>query len=113
VASPVPAPRLTTTERSPRALVPLYVSYGVLQALDVHSTRAGLRSGRARETNPLLKGVAHSSAGMIAIKAAATASVIYGTERLWKKNRLAAVLVIVGVNSATAIVVARNYKVGR
>jgi uncharacterized protein DUF5658 len=111
VASSVLPLRRTVTERSPRVLVPLYVSYGALQALDFHSTRAALKSGKGREANPLLKGVAHSSAGLIAVKAASTAVVIYGTGKLWKKNRAAAVLVLVGVNSATAIVVARNYRV--
>jgi len=60
-----------------------------------------------------MKGVAQSSAGLIAIKAASTVGVIYGSEKLWKKNRLAAVLVMVGVNSATAWVVAHNYRVSR
>lgn len=101
------------TAKRPAMLAPLWGSYIALQAFDVHSTRRALSSGAGREANPLLTGVAHNSAGLIAVKAASTAGVIYGTEKLWKKNRVLAVVAMVGLNSATAYVVARNYRVTR
>ena len=102
-----------TTTRRPALLPALYGSYIGLQALDIHSTHAALTTGAGREGNPLLTGVAHNSAGLIALKAASTAAVIWGSEKLRKKNRAAAVLLMVGVNTATAVVVARNYRVAR
>jgi hypothetical protein len=87
------------------------VSYGVLQGLDVYSTRGALYAGAGREGNPLLRDAAGSSAGLIAVKAASTAVVIWGTERLRKKHRRAAEWTMVGLNAVTAVVVARNYAV--
>lgn len=98
------------TERPP-ALVPLYVSFIGLQALDVHSTFTALNDG-AREGNPLVRGTLDSPAGLFALKAGATAGVVFLTEKLWKKNRTAAVLAMVGVNSAYLTIAARNYRVG-
>jgi hypothetical protein len=103
------AERLAPPTR-PALLVPLYSSYIALQGLDIHSTLTTVGSGRAREANPLLREVAHSSSGLIALKAASTMGVIWGTEKLWKKNRVAAVLLMVGVNSAMTYAVARNYR---
>ena len=95
----------------PRALAPLYVSFATLQALDVHSTLRALDGGSAREANPILGAAAGSPAAMIALKAGAGAGLIYASERLWKRNRVAAVAMMVAVNSAYAIVVAHNYAV--
>src|SRR5216684_7342892 len=41
----------TTSESRPRALVPLYFSFGALQAYDMHSTLRAIDRG-AREVNP-------------------------------------------------------------
>lgn len=98
--------------KRPAILAPLWGAYAGLQALDIHSTRRAIGSGAGREANPVLGAAAQSSAGLIAIKAASTAGVIYGTEKLWRKNRALAVLTMVAVNSATAMIVARNYRVG-
>jgi hypothetical protein len=96
--------------KRPIALSALYGSYGVLQALDVVSTRRALASG-ARESNPLMNN-GHLGT-MIAVKAAAGASTIYFTEKLWKKNRVGAVIVMAAVNGATAAIVARNHRHSR
>lgn len=107
-----PAPIAPAREpRRPAMLAPLYGSFIGLQALDIHSTRIGISSGRAREGNPVMRGFAGNSAGLIAVKAAATAGVIYGTEKLWKRNRVAAIVAMVALNSATAVVVGRNYRI--
>ena len=101
-----------TAPRRPKTLVPLYVSYATLQALDIHSTIGGLDRGAA-EANPLMKGMTALPAGLVAVKVASTAGVFYTTERLWKNNRVAAVAFMVGANSAMAWVVQHNYRAAR
>jgi hypothetical protein len=55
-ATPAPPTELVAAPRPQRpALVPLYISFGVLQGLDVHSTVRALENG-AVEANPLMKG---------------------------------------------------------
>ena len=99
-------------ERRPAPLVPLYVSFTALQVLDIHSTSSAIDRG-AVEVNPLMKGVAGSEIGMIAVKAAGTTAVVYASERMWKKNRMAAVIFMVATNSAMAWVVNHNYRAAR
>jgi hypothetical protein len=106
--APLPAPRRSR----PGALLPLYTSHIALQALDVYTTTRGLRGG-AVEANPVMKDIARQPAALVAMKAATSAAVVLGTEKLWKKNRVAAVLVMIGVNAGMAIVVSNNYRVMR
>ena len=101
----------SSTER-PKALVPLYASFGALQVMDMHSTWTALDSG-AVEANPLMKGVAGNRLGLVAVKGAGAAAVIAVSERLYKKNRTAAVLLMVASNSAMACVVEHNYRAVR
>ena len=96
----------------PPALVPLYVSFVGLQALDVHSTITAVNDG-AQEGNPLVRGTLDNPAGLFALKAGATVGVVFLTEKLWKRNRTAAVLAMIGVNSAYLTIAARNYRVGQ
>ena len=114
---PPVAPLPTTPARvhqpsRPRLLVPLYTSHIALQALDVYTTTRGLRGG-ATEANPVMKDIARQPAALVAMKAATSAAVVFGTEKLWKKNRAAAVLVMIGVNVGMAVVVSNNYRVMR
>jgi hypothetical protein len=113
---PAPAPpSLDTTEvtrapeRRPDSLIPLYVSFGALQALDIHSTWRAIDHG-AVEANPVLKGVVGNQAGLVALKAAGTAGVIYASEKIWKRNRTASIVFMVAANSAMAWVVQNNYR---
>jgi hypothetical protein len=96
----------------PGALMPLYGSLIALQGLDIHSTRRALGSGGS-EANPAMRPVVKNSAAFVAVKAGATAGVIWASEKLWKKNRKAAVIFASVVNVAMAAVVANNYRVGR
>jgi hypothetical protein len=98
--------------RRPNTLVPLYVSYATLQALDIHSTIRALDRGAA-EANPLMKRVTASPVSLVAVKVATTAGVFYTTERMWKHNRVAAVVFMVGANSAMTWVVQHNYRAVR
>ena len=96
--------------KRPVILAALYGTYGTLQAMDVVSTRQALAVG-ALERNPLMKN--GNMAAMIAVKAAAGASTIYFAERLWKKNRVGAVIVMAALNGASAAIVARNQRNAR
>ena len=106
----IPA-RADIKEDRPKALVPLYATFIALQGMDIHSTRRGISSGAATEANPLMKGVAGNTGALLAVKAASTAGVIFGVEKLRKKNRVAAIALMVVINSATAYVVQHNYSV--
>jgi hypothetical protein len=102
---------LERTER-PAALMPLFASYVALQALDIASTYKGLDAG-AREANPIMSGALDSPAEIIAIKAGSAALTIALVNRLSKRHPTAAIFLMVGVNSAYATIVARNYFVRR
>ena len=99
-------------ERRPDSLVPLYVSFCALQALDIHSTLRAMDHG-AVEANPALKGVVGNQAGLVALKAAGTAGLIYASEKMWKRNRAASIIFMVAANSAMAWVVQNNYRAVR
>ena len=65
------------------------------------------------EANPAMQPVVKNSAAFIAVKAGATAGVIWASEKMWKKNRKAAVVFATVVNVAMAAIVANNYRVSR
>lgn len=109
VAAPTPSAEFTAQSR-PALLPALYAATVALQALDAHSTITGLRRG-AVEANPLMSGIAGNSTALLAVKASAAAGTIYFAEKLWKRNRVAAVVLMAAVNGVTAAVVAHNYKV--
>jgi hypothetical protein len=95
--------------RRPAALIPLYVSFSTLQVLDTHSTSRALSAG-AVEANPAMKPFTSNTTGMLAIKAAATTGLIYASEKMWKRNRTAAIVFMVAANSAMVWVVQHNYR---
>jgi hypothetical protein len=108
-----PAPEAWTVDRPasgrPKALPAMYAALGAMQAFDVYSTRRALTSG-AVEANPLMRGAAKSSGTMLAVKALSTAGTILIAERMWKKNRTGAVILLAVVNGATAAVAVRNMR---
>jgi hypothetical protein len=103
---------LTEVPERPASLVPLYVTFASVQALDIHSTFHGLSRG-ARESNPLMRGMTGSPAAFVAVKAGATAGTIYLAEKIWKRNRKAAIATMIGANLAYGFVVSHNYSVAR
>ena len=105
----IPAEPVGAKARRPKVLVPLYASFASLQVLDVHSTTRAINRG-AVEMNPLMKGIAGSPAGMLAVKAGATTGLVYAGERLWKRNKTAAILFMIAANSAMGWVVQHNYR---
>ena len=98
--------------RRPSLLVPLYVSFGIMQVLDVHSTQRVLAGG-GREGNPIVGGVVGSPVAVAVLKGGATAGIILLSEKVWKRKRVGAVVTMVALNSAYAMVVSRNYSNAR
>jgi hypothetical protein len=96
----------------PKALVPLYVAFGSLQLLDVHSTARALNHG-AVEQNPLMKSFAGNAASLMALKAGGAAVAIYAAEKIWKRNPAAAIGFMIAANAGMAWVVQHNYRVVR
>jgi hypothetical protein len=94
----------------PKALVPLWISFAALQALDMHSTLSGLQTG-GREANPVAGTFVGSTAGFASLKIASAGAVIYLTERVRKHNRTAAIVTMIALDSVYAIVVEHNYAV--
>ena len=93
----------------PRLLIPMYISFAALQAMDAHSTMKAVDRGYV-EVNPLVAPSTRNGAAMAAMKIAVTASVVVGTEKLWRHNRAAAIAAIIVVNGAYAAIVAHNYR---
>jgi len=93
----------------PAPLVPLYIAFVGLQALDVHSTFSALEGG-AREANPMVRGALGSPAGLFLLKSGTAAGVVLITEKLWPRNRTAAVITMIALNSAYATIAAHNYR---
>jgi len=104
-------PAVRTLRERPSVLVPLYVGFATLQGMDYHSTSRALASGAGREANPMMRTIVRNRPAFIAVKAAASAGVILVGERLWKRNRVGAVVFMVVANGAMAAVVAKNYSV--
>lgn len=96
----------------PAALVPLYLSFAGLQALDLHSTLRAADGG-AREANPIVRGTLNSPASLLIMKSATAAGVVLLTEKLWPHNRTAAVITMIALNSAYVTIAAHNYRAAR
>src|SRR4051794_17904956 len=94
----------------PPVLVPLYVSFATLQGLDIHSTLRAPEFG-GREANPIVGGMLGSPAAFVAAKVGMTAGIYFVSERLWKRNKTAAVLTMIALNSTYGALVAHNYAV--
>ena len=91
-------------------LTSLYVTTGITQALDIHSTLKALDRGGV-ESNPLLGSLTKNKAAFVAVKAAVAAGSIYAARKIAKKNKVAAILTMVAINSAYGFIAHHNYKV--
>jgi hypothetical protein len=110
-ASDRPAEDDAAPAQPPAVVFPaLYVSFAALQVLDIDSTMRAVRDG-GREANPVIGMMVESTAVLVATKAAATIGVVILTERLRKRHPTAALLVMIGLNSAYGTVAAHNYGV--
>ena len=91
----------------PLALPALYASFAVLQMLDARSTLGAVGAG-GRELNPVLRTTASNAPLMYSVKAGVTVGTIYLSERLWKKNRTASIIMMVAINGAYVAIVSHN-----
>jgi hypothetical protein len=89
----------------------LYISTAVMQGLDLHSTFAALSHG-AVEANPMVSPISSHPVAFVAAKSAVAVTTIYAAHRLSKRHKTAAAGMLVAVNSAYAVIVAHNYRVG-
>ncbi len=93
----------------PAALPALYVGLVVGQAYDVYSTRRALAAG-ATEANPIMQG---GGARFWTMKAIGTVVPIVIAERMWKKNKVGAIVMMVVTNTLMATVAVNNTRVLR
>ena len=98
--------------KRPTVLPALYVTLGVIQAWDIVSTSAALKRG-AREANPAAAPFVGGKGSMVGLKMATTASTIFFAERAWKKNKVAAVVMMAAINGSMAAVSVRNMRNAR
>lgn len=98
--------------KRPAILPALYVTLGLMQAWDLASTAAAVKAG-AREANPAAAPFANNKASMLGLKAVTTASTIFFAERAWKKNKVAAVVMMVAINGGMAAVAMNNMRNAR
>ena len=89
---------------SSAAVRTLYATYGVVQGLDMASTIVARNRG-AVEVNPVMQG---SYAKGVAVKAALGAITVLAVRGIEKKSKKAAIITMIGLNVATAAVVAKN-----
>ena len=101
----VPAPKVSR----PAILPALYATLVAMQAWDLYSTNAAMKAG-GREANPTVAAFAGNASALIGLKAATTASTIFFAERMWKKNRMGAIVMLVAVNGATAAISMHNMR---
>lgn len=106
----LPAVFARRTDRSTTLLSSLYVSTAAMQALDVHSTLKALGRGGV-EQNPLVAPATRNTAAFVALKAGVAFSTVMAARHMSKRNKVAAVVTLVAVNSAYAMVIQHNYRV--
>jgi hypothetical protein len=91
----------------PRLMLPLYSTLAALQGADAYLTARGLAAG-VHEHNPLMR---RGNGIMTVTKMVTTATTIVIAEKMWKRNRAAAIATMVAANAVTAAVVARNARI--
>lgn len=91
---------------------PIHMLSATVQGLDAHSTFEALK-GRGVESNPLVKHMTSNKVAFLAVKAGVAAAVIYATDRMSKRHRVAAVVTAAVVNSAYVAIAASNYRIAR
>jgi hypothetical protein len=114
-APQVAAPRTRPyfrVEKRPVWTVPMHVVTATMQGLDAHSTFRAFDVG-AVEANPLVSSFAHHRPAFAAFKVGVAAGIIYATDRLAKRHPIRALIASTAINSAYAMIAARNYQVAR
>jgi hypothetical protein len=104
-AEPTTLWTLSQTPKRPGLLPVLYGTYAGLQVMDIVSTRKAIAAG-AREANPLMQ--QGGMATTIAMKAASSVGTVYVAEKMWKRHRIGAIVLMATMNGVSAAVVAHN-----
>ena len=112
VTPPVLVAAVLPKATSSPAIPLLYAGMIALQAMDIVSTHKALSRPGTYEANPVFGSVGGSLGAQIALKAGATAGIIYLTERMRKTNKVGAIVTMIALNSAYATLVAHNYAAG-
>ena len=102
---PVSAPQA----KRPAILPALYGTLGAMQVWDAYSTTVALQAG-GHEVNPAAAAFAKNTGALLGLKAVTTASTVFFVERMWKKNRAGAVVLMAVINGATAAVAMHNMR---
>lgn len=100
-------------QKRPAAMVPLYGVFAAAQVLDYASTTRAVSNGTGSEGNPVMAPLADNHAAFVAVKAASVAGVVWAGEKLWRKNRIGAIVFMVAMDSAVVTIAAHNYSVAR
>lgn len=100
----------TRRSRNRVGLTALSVTSAALQGLDAYTTLTAINRG-AVEANPLMRGAVRNPAVLMAVKSSMTAATIYAAQRLWPRNKAAAVALLAVSNGVMATVVAHNMSV--
>ena len=98
------------TRGRPAVLLPLYISFGVLQVVDTVSTLEALKHG-GRGANPVVAPFASNAGALYSLKVVTTVGSIWAAEKLWKRNRAAAIVTMLAVNAGYAWVAHHNYQI--
>jgi hypothetical protein len=77
---------------------------GILKLIE---PSAALKAG-AKEANPTAAPFAGNTGSMIGLKAATMAGTIFFSERMWKTNKVGAIVMMAAINGATAAVSMHN-----
>jgi hypothetical protein len=96
---------LSQTPKRPGMLPVLYGTYAGLQVMDIVSTRKAIAAG-AREANPLMP--QGGMAATVGIKAASGVGMVFVAEKMWKKHRTGAIVLMAAMNGVSAAVVSHN-----
>lgn len=106
-------PDVTTRRiRRPGALPLLHAGFAGLQAYDFYSTRRALAQG-GQEANPVMKGIVGNPFAFAAVKGVMTVAPMMIANRMWRTNRVGAIMTMVVANGAMAAVAANNARVLR
>lgn len=97
-------------QKRPALLIPLYAANLTLHGLDLWTTKLALEAGH-REGNPFFKDASLQT--MTGAKIAASVATMLVVEKLWKRNRVAAVSVMVLTNVGLSAVAAHNYRLSQ
>lgn len=107
----LPSPQIVWSVDHPSSFRAMSLSYQAISGLDWFTTVRALNNGH-REANPVLAPVASNPTALLVTKSVSMIATLYVAERLWQRNRAAAVATMVAANVIMGCVVVHNTSVG-